>query len=81
VITSPEAIRVYIGSFWNQPLLNEENRSLFEEERNELFCEIQHLPKDAAVRKLNDLIKRSRLAKVMLSYLFKLLRATKTKNF
>lgn len=64
VITTPEVVRVYIGSFWDQPFLYDDNRHLFEAERNDLFEDIQSLPKNAALRKLNDLIKRARLAKV-----------------
>ncbi|XP_053142503.1 EH domain-containing protein 4 isoform X1 [Hemicordylus capensis] len=64
VINTPEVLRVYIGSFWAQPLQNTENRRLFEVEAQDLFLDIQSLPQRATVRKLNDLIKRSRLAKV-----------------
>ncbi|XP_002131017.2 EH domain-containing protein 3 [Ciona intestinalis] len=72
VISTPEVVRVYIGSFWDQPLRYDENRILFEAERNDLFEDIQSLPRNAALRKLNDLIKRARLAKVnayIVSYL------------
>ncbi|KAF7251862.1 EH domain-containing protein 4, partial [Varanus komodoensis] len=74
VINTPEVLRVYIGSFWAQPLQNSENRKLFEAEAQDLFQDIQNLPQKATVRKLNDLIKRSRLAKVhayIISYLKK----------
>ncbi|ETE60497.1 EH domain-containing protein 4 [Ophiophagus hannah] len=74
VINTPEVLRVYIGSFWAQPLQNTENRKLFEAEAQDLFQDIQNLPQKATVRKLNDLIKRSRLAKVhayIISYLKK----------
>ncbi|CAH2328832.1 EH domain-containing 4 [Pelobates cultripes] len=64
VINTPEVVRVYIGSFWSKPLQNTENRKLFEMEAQDLFRDIQSLPRNAALRKLNDLIKRARLAKV-----------------
>ena len=65
VISTPEVVRVYIGSFWDQPFLHSENRGLFEAESADLFEDLQSLPRNAALRKLNDLIKRARLAKVM----------------
>ena len=64
VIQTPEVTRVYVGSFWEQPLKIDDNRKLFELEENDLFADLQSLPKNAALRKLNDLIKRARLAKV-----------------
>ncbi|MBN3293207.1 EHD4 protein, partial [Polypterus senegalus] len=74
VINTPEVVRVYLGSFWSKPLQNTENRKLFEAEAQDLFRDIQSLPRNAALRKLNDLIKRARLAKVhayIISYLKK----------
>nr|XP_006632232.1 PREDICTED: EH domain-containing protein 4 [Lepisosteus oculatus] len=64
VINTPEVVRVYLGSYWAKPLQNTENRRLFEAETQDLFRDIQSLPRNAALRKLNDLIKRARLAKV-----------------
>lgn len=64
IIDTPEVSRVYIGSFWEQPLVHDEQRKLFESEQNELFTTLAQLPRSAAVRKLSDLIKRARLAKV-----------------
>ncbi|XP_059505455.1 EH domain-containing protein 4-like [Stegostoma tigrinum] len=74
VIDTPEVVRVYIGSFWSKPLQITENRKLFELETEDLFRDIKSLPRNAALRKLNDLIKRARLAKVhayIISYLKK----------
>ncbi|XP_062379281.1 EH domain-containing protein 4 [Sardina pilchardus] len=74
VINTPEVVRVYLGSFWAKPLQNTDNRRLFEAETADLFRDIQSLPRNAALRKLNDLIKRARLAKVhayIISYLKK----------
>jgi GTPase SAR1 family protein len=64
VLNTPEVARVYIGSFWDKPLHFDMNRKLFELEEQDLFSDIQSLPRNTALRKLNDLIKRTRLAKV-----------------
>ncbi|KAK3093088.1 hypothetical protein FSP39_010931 [Pinctada imbricata] len=64
VLNTPEVARVYIGSFWDNPLQFDMNRKLFELEEQDLFNDLQSLPRNAALRKLNDLIKRARLAKV-----------------
>ena len=64
VLKTPEVARVYIGSFWDQPLDFEVNRGLFELETQDLFTDLQSLPRNATIRKINDLIKRARLAKV-----------------
>jgi len=64
VLNTPEVARVYLGSFWDQALHHDHNRKLFELEEQDLFSDIQSLPRNAALRKLNDLIKRARLAKV-----------------
>ena len=64
ILGSPEVSRIYVGSFWNQPLQHSANRELFEAEQEDLFDDLQNLPKFATVRRLNDLIKRARLVKV-----------------
>uniref|UniRef100_A0A7S1CI35 Calmodulin n=1 Tax=Bicosoecida sp. CB-2014 TaxID=1486930 RepID=A0A7S1CI35_9STRA len=61
VVKTPEVVRVYLGSFWEKPLESEENRALFEVEQNDLLMDLRSLPRYAAVRKINELVKRARL--------------------
>lgn len=64
VVPTPEVMRVYIGSFWNQPYQNQDNIRLFEAEQADLIKDLHQLPRNAAVRKINELVKRARLARV-----------------
>uniref|UniRef100_A0A3Q0KCZ7 Eh domain containing/past-1-related n=1 Tax=Schistosoma mansoni TaxID=6183 RepID=A0A3Q0KCZ7_SCHMA len=64
VLGTPEVVRVFIGSFWDRPLRYDANRHLFELESQDLFKDLRSLPSNAAMRKLNDMIRRARLAKV-----------------
>jgi len=53
-----------VGSFWDQQLKHDLYRRLFEKELQSLFDDLQDLPRYAAMRKLNDFIKRARMAKI-----------------
>ena len=66
VVRSPEVLRVYISSFWDKPYadVGASNKDLFDKERNDLLADLRSLPRNSAVRKINELIKRSRLCKV-----------------
>ena len=64
VVSTPEVMRVYIGSFWNKPLHFKDNAKLFEAEQRDLLRDLRALPRNAAVRKVNELVKRARLVKV-----------------
>lgn len=64
VVPTPEVMRVYIGSFWNQPYQNQDNIKLFEAEQADLIRDLHTLPRNSAVRKINELVKRARLARV-----------------
>lgn len=63
VMDNPEVARVYVGSFWDEPLQATELRTLFEQEKCDLCAQIEDLPRNATVQKMNDLSKRARLAK------------------
>jgi hypothetical protein len=60
VINTPEVTRVYIGSFWDQPLKNEDTAPLLEMEMADLLRDLAALPRLGAVRKINDIVKRIR---------------------
>ena len=64
VVKTPEVMRVYIGSFWDQPLQIDDNAALFEMEEADLMRDLKDLPRNSAVRKINELVKRVRAAKV-----------------
>jgi len=65
VLVAPEVPRVYIGSWWDGQLGNATFRTLFELEEQDLFKDFRLMPRSAALRKVNDLIKRARLARVL----------------
>jgi len=65
VIKTPEALRVYVGSFWDKPYAapGKENEKLFEAETQDLLEDLLSLPRNSAVRKVNELVKRARLVR------------------
>lgn len=70
IINTPEVMRVYVGSFWNPPEMNDNNNSsnqnkdLIKTEHEDLLNDLKALPKSSAIRKVNDLVKRARFARV-----------------
>ena len=62
---SPEVARVYVGSFWNEPLRSMDNSDLFEAEERDLMKDLSVLPRQSSVRKINELVKRIRKAKTL----------------
>lgn len=67
VIQTPEVIRVYIGSFWphkqKKTILSDQD-TLLQSEETDLLNDLKALPKNAAVRRMNEIIRRARLVKV-----------------
>ena len=66
MINNVHCIRVYIGSFWDEPLRHDINKKLFDDEERDLFRDLHDLTRNSTLRKLNDLIKRARLVKVQM---------------
>lgn len=64
-MTSPEVARVYVGSFWQEPLKNLDNAELFEDEEKDLMRDLAILPRQSSVRKINELVKRIRKVKTL----------------
>ena len=52
VMATPEVKRVYISSFWDKPFVHNENKALFEKEREDLYQQLRDMPKNAAIRKV-----------------------------
>ena len=46
VVKTPEVLRVYLGSFWDQPLMFEDNAELFELEKRDLMNDLRGLPRN-----------------------------------
>lgn len=66
VVQTPEVMRVYLGSFWLEkpPNCFEDSRELLDAEQKDLLKDLRELPRNAAIRKINEIVKRARLAKV-----------------
>jgi len=64
-MSSPEVARVYVGSFWEQPLHTMDNADLFEQEEKDLMRDLAILPRQSSVRKINELVKRIRKVKTL----------------
>jgi GTPase SAR1 family protein len=65
VIQSPEVMRVYVCSFWTPPsTFIAHNTDLISAEHEDLLKDLHDLPRQSAIRKVNELVKRARQVKV-----------------
>lgn len=64
VVNTPEVMRVYIGSFWDGPCMNPDLAPMYRSEQADLLRDLHDLPRYTAVRKINELVKRARMARV-----------------
>ena len=56
VFDTPEACRVYIGSFWDKPVNEEQLKPVFDSQLTDLVSDIKRVPGKAMMRKLNMLL-------------------------
>ncbi|KAI9016531.1 P-loop containing nucleoside triphosphate hydrolase protein [Phycomyces nitens] len=66
VVQTPEVMRVFLSSFWTEKPPNsfEDCRELIEAESKDLLRDLKELKRNAAIRKINEIVKRARLARV-----------------
>ncbi|KAI8984177.1 P-loop containing nucleoside triphosphate hydrolase protein [Mycotypha africana] len=66
VVQTPEVMRVYLSSFWTEKPPNsfEDCRELIDAESKDLLKDLKELRRNAAIRKINEIVKRARLARV-----------------
>lgn len=76
IFDSPEVVRVYLGSFWNGALINDDFKRVFEKDEKLLVRELVDLPRCAAERRVNQMVNRIRLVKVHVCLLGALSRMT-----
>eukprot|EP00903_Cladosiphon_okamuranus_P017082 g15741.t1 len=72
VFDNPEVVRVYVGSFWDEPLRHSAHERLFKADQEALTRELTDLPRLSAIRKINQLVRRTNLVRAhacVLSYL------------
>jgi len=64
VFKTPEVLRVFVGSFWDEDYQNDHNAELFDAEATDLIADLRGLPRHCATRKINEFVKRTRQMKV-----------------
>jgi EH domain-containing protein 1 len=64
IFKGAEVSRIYVGSFHDEPLIREEHRLLFDKDKAILLSHLSQLPKACCLRKINEMVKRVRLAVV-----------------
>ena len=72
IVGSPEVPRVYIGSFTDEPWQHDGLVSLMDAEESDLVAELDSLPEDNVMRKINEIARRASNVKVhvhLLSYI------------
>jgi len=58
VFDCPEAVVVYVGSFHDGEVKNNDLKTLFSQSMTELVSDVAQLPSTSAINKINDIVKR-----------------------
>jgi len=66
VLQTPEVVRVYVSSFWNEPYRFQEHKQLFDEDKDAILKELEALPRNTLYRKIDSLAARVRRVKTHL---------------
>lgn len=64
IFRAAEVTRVYVGSFKDEPLIRPEHELLFQKDKDVLMQRLNDLPKACGMRKVNEMVKRIRLATI-----------------
>lgn len=65
IFRGAEVTRIYVGSFKDEPIKNEEQfGSLFKKDKESLMLQLKELPQMCCMRKVNEMVKRIRLCVV-----------------
>eukprot|EP01034_Spumella_vulgaris_P023201 gene23201-29397_t len=64
IFKGAEVTRIYVGSFRDEPIVREEHKPLFDKDKSVLMAHLEQLPKACSMRKINEMVKRIRLAVV-----------------
>lgn len=64
IFKGAEVTRIYVGSFRDGPIQREEHTNLFQKDKQVLMSHLAQLPKACSMRKINEMVKRIRLAVV-----------------
>lgn len=69
IFDTPEVVRVYTGSYWNGALVHDNFQQMFETDEQLLVKELLDLPRCSAERKMNQIVQRIRMVKVLVCVL------------
>ena len=77
VFTCPEVPKVYISSFWDAPYqvekCGEDGAKMFDRHKRSLMSDLRGMPRNTTIRKINDMIQRTKTVKVhahLVGYLY-----------